>query len=233
MLYKDFHGRTLSALGLGCMRLPTVGGKDAEIDVKRSEEMFDYAISNGINYFDTAWPYHGGNSEQVTGDILANYKREKWNIASKFPGWSKENIEKAKEIFETQLKRCRVDKFDFYLFHCISDSNIEGYLDKQLGLADYIFRQKQEGKIDHVGFSVHASTETTKRFLDAFGENIDFCQIQLNYLDLTYQKANACKKNRIKNFVVTMWGDNGAECSRYGTLPALFYIAEVAKGNSD
>ena len=204
MIYKEFHGKRLSSLGLGCMRLPTVGGKDAEIDVKRSEEMFDYAISNGINYFDTAWPYHGGKSEEVTGDILANYPREKWNIASKFPGWSKENIQNAQEIFSTQLKKCRVKHFDFYLFHCVSDSNIEGYLDRSLGLADYIFRQKQEGKIGHVGFSVHASTETTKRFLDAYGDQIDFCQVQLNYLDLTYQQANE-KLDLLRERGIPVW----------------------------
>ena len=204
MIYKDFHGKQLSALGLGCMRLPTVGGKDAEIDIARAEEMFDYALKCGINYFDTAWPYHGGKSEEVTGDILAAYPRDSWNIASKFPGWSRENIEKRTEIFTTQLKRCRVDRFDFYLFHCVSDSNIEGYLDPSLGLADYIFEQKREGRIGHVGFSVHASTETTRRFLDAYGEHIDFCQIQLNYLDHTYQKANE-KLDMLKERGIPVW----------------------------
>ncbi len=204
MIYKNFHGKQLSALGLGCMRLPTVDGKDAEIDVKRSEEMFDYAISSGINYFDTAWPYHGGKSEEVTGSILANYPREKWYLASKFPGFNNENIANAKEIFETQLARCRVDKFDFYLFHCVSDSNIDGYLDPALGLADYIKEQKKNGRIGHIGFSVHASIETTKRFLDAMGEDIDFCQVQLNYLDLTYQNAKA-KLDELRARGIPVW----------------------------
>ncbi len=204
MIYKEFHGKKLSALGLGCMRLPTINGKDAEIDVALSEEMFDYALHCGINYFDTAWPYHGGKSEEVAGEILAAYPREQWNLASKFPGWSRENIHNAKEIFATQLKKCRVDRFDFYLFHCVSDSNIEGYLDQSLGLADYIFSEKQAGRIGHVGFSVHASTETTKRFLDAYGECIDFCQVQLNYLDITYQKANE-KLDMLRERGIPVW----------------------------
>ncbi len=204
MIYSNFHGKKLSALGLGCMRLPTLGGNDAEIDIKKSEQMFEYAISHGVNYFDTAWGYHGGNSEQTVGDILSQYSRDSYFLASKFPGYDLENMDKIDEIFTAQLKRCRVDHFDFYLFHCVSDSNIDAYLDKKYGIADYIFNKQQQGVIRHVGFSVHASTETTKRFLDAYAEHIDFCQIQLNYLDLTYQNARA-KLDLAKKLGIPVW----------------------------
>ena len=191
MIYKYFKGKKISALGLGCMRLPTINGKEADIDIEKSEQMFDYAIKCGINYFDSAWDYHKGNSESVTGQILAKYPRESFYLASKFPGYNIENIRKKEEIFEEQLRRCRVDYFDFYLFHCITDNNIDTYLDESHDLFDYVKSLKAEGKIRHVGFSVHASIDTTRRFLEKYGEIIEFIQVQLNYLDLTYQDAQA------------------------------------------
>ncbi len=115
MIYNEFQGLKLSALGLGAMRLPTVNGQDSVIDEKQSSEMVDYALRNGINYFDTAWGYHGGNSEIVIGKILKQYPREKFYLASKFPGYDLNNMEKAEEIFEKQLEKCQVDYFDFYL----------------------------------------------------------------------------------------------------------------------
>ena len=227
MIYRKFKGKSLSALGLGCMRLPTIGGKDSEIDVRSSEEMFDYALSEGINYFDTAWPYHGGNSEQITGSILSNYPRDSWNIASKFPGFNRENIQRSREIFTTQLQRCNVDSFDFYLFHCVSDSNIELYLDRSLGLCEYLINMKKDGKIGHLGFSVHASTETTRRFLDAMGEHIDFCQVQLNYLDLTYQKASE-KLELLAERSIPVWVMEPLRGGKLASLSAQ-YMAELCR----
>ncbi|MBQ2863646.1 MAG: aldo/keto reductase, partial [Clostridia bacterium] len=191
MLYNDVLGEKISSLGLGCMRLPTKNGKEAEIDVEKSKEMFELAISSGINYFDTAWDYHKGNSESVTGEILSAYPRESFCLASKFPGYNIENIKKKEEIFEEQLRRCRVDYFDFYLFHCITDGNIDTYLTEEHDLYGYVKALKESGKVRHVGFSVHASIETTRRFLEKYGDIIEFIQIQLNYLDLTYQDAQA------------------------------------------
>lgn len=191
MIYRDFKGKKISALGLGCMRLPTVNGKEGEIDVEKSAEMFDYAIKSGINYFDTAWDYHKGTSEQVTGEILSKYPRESYFLTSKFPGYNIENIKKKEEIFEEQLRRCRTDYFDFYLFHCITDTNIDTYLDTRHDLYGYVKQLKEDGRVRHVGFSVHASIDTTKRFLEKYGDTIEFIQVQLNYLDLTYQDAQA------------------------------------------
>ena len=204
MIYKDFMGMKLSTLGLGCMRLPTVNGKDSEIDIPRAEEMFELAINAGINYFDTAWGYHGGHSEEVCGRILSKYPRDSYFIASKFPGYSLSNMDKIAEIFPAQLERCGVDYFDFYLFHNVCEMNIDAYLDPKYGIADYIFEQKKQGRIKHVGFSVHGNIDTTKRFLQAYGKNIEFCQIQLNYLDLTYQDAKA-KLELLSEHNIPVW----------------------------
>ncbi len=189
MIYKDFKGLKLSALGLGTMRLPTLEGDDSKIDIKAAKEMFDYAIKNGINYFDTAYGYHSGESEVVNGKILSKYPRESYYIASKFPGFSEENMQNKEKIFNEQLKKCQVDYFDFYLFHCLSERSYDYYTSEEYSLMDYLLEQKRAGKIRHIGFSTHASFETTKKFIDKYREHIEFCQIQLNYLDWTLQDA--------------------------------------------
>ena len=115
MIYKEFKGKQLSALGLGAMRLPTVAGEPHRIDEQAAAEMVAYAMEKGINYYDTAWGYHGGQSEPVMGKILSAYPRDSFYLASKFPGYDLANMDKVEEIFEKQLQRCRVDHFDFYL----------------------------------------------------------------------------------------------------------------------
>ena len=190
MIYKEFKGKKLSALGMGCMRLPTYG-EDKTIDEAKTAEMFDYAIKNGINYFDTAWGYHDGKSELVVGKLLEKYPRESFYLASKFPGYSKENWGRAKEIFEKQLEKCRVDHFDFYLIHNVSEGNIDAYLDEKYGDVMYFVKMREEGKIGHLGFSTHANLENMRRFLDKYGKYMEFCQIQLNWLDWRLQKAEA------------------------------------------
>lgn len=134
MIYKDFQDLKLSALGMGCMRLPVVGGNDAVVDEAAAEEMVDCAMANGVNYYDTAWGYHNGNSEIALGKALAKHPREKFYIADKFPGYDLSNMPKVQEIFEEQLKKCRVDYFDFYLFHNVCEMNIDAYLDPQYGI---------------------------------------------------------------------------------------------------
>ncbi len=190
MIYKEFKGKKLSALGMGCMRLPTYG-EDKTIDEAKTAEMFDYAIKNGINYFDTAWGYHDGKSELVVGKLLEKYPRESFYLASKFPGYSKETWGRAKEIFEKQLEKCRVDHFDFYLIHNVSEGNIDAYLDEKYGDVMYFVKMREEGKIGHLGFSTHANLENMRRFLDKYGKYMEFCQIQINWLDWRLQKAEA------------------------------------------
>ncbi len=204
MLYKDFQDIKLSTLGLGCMRLPVKNGNDAEIDEERTAEMVDYAIKNGINYFDTAWGYHAGMSETVIGKILSKYPRESFCLASKFPGYDLSNMEKVEEIFEKQLEKCRVDYFDFYLFHNVCEMNIEQYLDPKYGIFDYLMKQKENGRIKHLGFSTHGNLDTMKRFLEAYGDHMEFCQIQLNYIDWSFQDAKE-KVYLVKSRKIPVW----------------------------
>ena len=189
MIYKNFQNPKLSALGLGAMRLPVIGGDDSKIDETAVEKMVDYAMEHGINYYDTAWGYHGGQSELVIGRALNRYPRESYYLATKFPGYDLSNMDKVEEIFEKQLKKCGVEYFDFYLFHNVCEMNIDAYLDDKYGIYRYLMKQKRAGRIRHLGFSAHGSYDVMKRFLEAYGEGMEFCQIQLNYLDWNFQDA--------------------------------------------
>ncbi len=204
MIYKDFKGVKLSALGFGCMRFPTLGDDSANIDEIATAEMIDYAIKNGINYFDTAWGYHGGNSEMVMGKILSKYPRESYYLATKFPGYDLANMNKAEEIFERQLEKTGAEYFDFYLFHNVCEKNIDGFLSPEYKIVDYLVEQKKKGRIRHLGFSAHGVYETIKRFLDACGEHIDFCQIQLNWLDWELQGAKQ-KVDLLREYNIPVW----------------------------
>ena len=179
MIYKPFQDLKLSALGMGAMRLPIVDGVFTDIDVPAVEKMVDYAVGHGVNYFDTAYGYHDGRSEGVMGRVLSAYPRDSFYLADKFPGYDLANIPKVEEIFEEQLRRCGVTYFDFYLFHNVCEMNIDAYLDRQYGIYDYLLRQKAEGRIRHLGFSVHGSYDVMQRFLDAYGESMEFGQVQL------------------------------------------------------
>lgn len=204
MIYKDFKGLSLSALGLGTMRLPVVDGDNGRIDKEATADMVNAAIKSGINYFDTAWGYHNGQSEPVIGEILSRYPRDSYYIATKFPGYDLANMDKVETIFPQQLERCRVDCIDFYLIHNVCEKNIDAYLDPKYGILPYLRKQKQEGRIRHFGFSVHGNAETMNRFLDVYGDDMEFCQIQLNYLDLTFQKADE-KLSILKERGIPVW----------------------------
>ena len=190
MIYKDFNGLKLSALGLGCMRLPVIDGKDGQIDEEATAKMVALAMENGINYYDTAWMYHEHTSETVIGKVLKQYPRDSFYLATKFPGMSQEVRDNPASIFEKQLEKCQVDYFDFYLIHNLGDKNVEAYLDDNDKVMPYLLEQKAKGRIRHLGLSTHATTENLKRFLDKWGEYMEFCQIQLNYIDWNLQKAS-------------------------------------------
>ena len=184
MIYRDFQGLKLSMLGLGTMRLPVIDSDDGKIDETTAQRMVDKAIDSGINYFDTAWGYHSGNSEPFVGKALSKYPRDKYYLATKFPGYDVSNFGKVEEIFEQQLKRCRVDYFDFYLFHHVCELNINQYLDdEKYKTYSYLIEQKKNGRIRHLGFSAHGTIETMRKFLEKYGKYMEFCQIQLNYID--------------------------------------------------
>lgn len=204
MIYKSFKDKKLSALGMGTMRLPLAGKDESQIDESQTARMFDYAIEQGINYFDTAWGYHSGQSEIVTGKTLARYPRDSFYLATKFPGYDLDNMDKVEEIFHKQLEKCQVDYFDFYLIHNVCETNIEGYLDEKYGIVEYLLKQKEEGKIHHLGFSAHGSYDVMKRFLEAWGTQMEFCQIQLNYLDWKLQDARA-KVELLNEYHLPIW----------------------------
>lgn len=211
MLTNDFLGDNVARLGFGAMRLPVIDGDASNIDQAALDTMVDTAITAGVNYFDTAYPYHGGMSEIALGRSLARYPRDRYFLATKYPGHQIADTYNPAATFEEQLAKCGAEYFDFYLLHNIYEASIEVYLDEQWGIADYFVEQKKNGRIRHLGFSCHGRPETLKRFLDYgarkyaeleardpetaalfAGNNImEFCQIQLNYLDWTLQDAAA------------------------------------------
>ena len=204
MIYRDFKGKKISMLAMGTMRFPTIEDDSSRIDEEKTAEMFDFAIKNGVNYFDTAWIYHNGNSELVTGKILKKYPRDSFYLATKFPGYEPENTGRVEEIFETQLKKCQVDYFDFYLIHNVCDSSVDAYLDEKYGILEYLLKQKEIGRIKHLGFSSHSSPETMEKFLKAWGKHMEFCQLQINYLDWFRQKAKI-NVELVEKYNIPIW----------------------------
>ncbi|MCQ2554851.1 MAG: aldo/keto reductase [Clostridia bacterium] len=188
MIYRQFQDLNLSLLGFGTMRLPK--NEDGSIDRPQVNEMVKYAIDHGVNYFDTAWPYHDGDSEVAIGEALKQYPRESFYLADKFPAHQNtgRNIPAA-ELFEEQLKKCQVEYFDFYLLHNVMENTVSAYEDEKLGIIPYLLEQKKNGRIKHLGFSSHGRVEMLREFLDKYGDIMEFCQIQFNYFDYSLQNA--------------------------------------------
>ena len=178
MIYKDFQGLKLSQLGFGTMRLPL--REDKSIDAEQAAAMTAEAIAKGLNYFDTAWPYHGGKSETVIGEILKQYPRESFYLADKFPGHQIAPSYDVKAVFEKQLKKCGVEYFDFYLMHSQCALNYPHF--KACRAYETAFALKAEGKVRHVGISFHDRAEVLEQILTEYPE-IEVVQIQFNYLD--------------------------------------------------
>lgn len=205
MVYKEFQDKKLSALGFGAMRLPVSDSiPGTPIDEEKTEEMVDFALRHGVNYFDTAYGYHDGTSEVVMGKVLGKYPRDSYYLATKFPGYDLSNMDKVDTIFEEQLGKCGMEYFDFYLLHNIYEKNIDPYLDPKYGIMDYLLKQKENGRIRHLGFSAHGRYDTMKRFLEAYGDKMEFCQIQLNYLDWKLQDAKA-KVELLNEYHIPIW----------------------------
>ena len=201
MIYREFQGKKLSLLGFGAMRLPI---KDGAVDEATVEQMVAYAIEHGVNYFDTAYPYHGGMSERVMGRVLSKYPRESFYLADKYPGHQiLEDYDPAK-IFEEQLRRCGVEYFDFYLLHNVYEKSMRTYLDEDLGIIDYFLEQKRLGRIKHLGFSSHAQLSTLESFLEKRGKDMEFCQLQLNYLDWSLQDGQK-KYELLSRYGIPVW----------------------------
>lgn len=189
MIYRDFQDLKLSALGMGAMRLPVIDGDDTRVDQELVNKMVACAMEGGVNYYDTAWGYHGGQSELAMGRALAAYPRESFYLADKFPGYDLSNMDKVEEIFEKQLEKCGVEYFDFYPIHNVCELNIDEYLNPAHRIYDYLTAQKKNGRIRHLGFSAHGSRAVIERFLSVYGDAMEFCQLQINYLDWNFQDA--------------------------------------------
>jgi uncharacterized protein len=215
MYYNEIAGIKVSALGMGNMRLPTTEER-GPIDQVKAREIIEYAYDHGINFFDTAFRYHNGESETFVGEVLSQYSRDSFMLASKFPGHMM-NFENHKlgfkgylsdfhcdglsDVFEEQLHKCKVDYFDFYLLHNMCESSYDFYTNEELGVVPYLLEQKKLGKIKHLCFSSHARAETIDKFLTKYPGVFDYCQLQLNYLDWTLQDAKTkyevCVKHNI------------------------------------
>ncbi|MGN1319132.1 MAG: aldo/keto reductase [Lachnospirales bacterium] len=218
MIYNDFRNLKLSSLGLGTMRLPQNSDNYSDINIEETKKMVKYALDNGINYFDTAFGYHDGNSEIVCGKVLSKYPRDSYYLATKFPGYDLSNMDKVEEIFEKQLEKCKVEYFDFYLFHNVYEKNIDPYLDEKYHILPYLLEQKKNGRIKHLGFSAHGCYDVIKRFLDTCGEYMEFCQIQLNYVDWNFQDAKA-KVELLNSYNIPIWVMEPVRGGKLTTLP--------------
>ena len=202
MIFKKFKEENLSLLGFGTMRLPL--DEAGKIDEVQVEQMVTYAIENGVNYFDTAYPYHDGESERVIGRILSKYPRESYFLADKFPGHQIFDDYTPERFFEEQLERCQVEYFDFYLLHNVYEKSINTYKDSNWKIVDYLLEQKRKGRIKHLGFSTHGSREVMKEIIDYCQGELEFCLIQLNYLDWTLQGAKE-KYEMLTEMGIPVW----------------------------
>ena len=188
MNYRNFgnSGMKVSGLGFGAMRLPVIK-KDGNtvIDEEKAIKMLRHAIDEGVNYVDTAYPYHGGQSEIVVGKALKDGYREKTFLATKLPVWKVNSEEDFDTLLDEQLQKLQVEYIDFYLLHAIGKERLEDKI-KRFNLIKKMEQAKASGKIRHIGFSFHDGPEAFKEIID-FYDKWEFCQIQFNYIDTNHQ----------------------------------------------
>ncbi|MGI6108730.1 MAG: aldo/keto reductase [Eubacteriaceae bacterium] len=188
MKKRNFHELELSQLGFGLMRLPVIEGDDegdnGRIDVAKAEVILEEAINSGVNYIDTAWPYHKGHSEEFAGNFFERTGlRDQIYLATKLPCWLCETPEDFDKYLNEQLKRLKTDHIDFYLIHAMDRPRLNKML--ELGYGEFLDRAKSDGRIRYAGFSFHDDYDVFTDILDSYP--FDFCQIQLNYMDQDFQ----------------------------------------------
>lgn len=191
MLYRDFCGEEVSALGLGCMRLPVIDGVSANIDDKTAFAVMDMLVEGGVTYVDTAYSYHDGASELFVGRAVKRYGRDRLRVATKMPGHEIRPDFAPEPIFANQLDKTGAGYFDYYLMHNVCEISVDRYMDADLRVLEFLVEQKRRGLIRHLGFSSHGQVATLAKFLEyidakAPGE-VEFVQLQLNYVDWTLQ----------------------------------------------
>lgn len=175
--------KKVSLLGFGAMRFPTK--EDGSIDRVLAKKMMLRAIEEGVNYIDTAYPYHGGDSERFVAEVIAELDRESLYLADKLPIWDCHTKDDVERIFQEQLDRCGVEYFDFYLIHAVNKGRIKQI--EELDLLATLERYRREGKIRNIGFSFHDDLDAFKEWVEIY--NWDFVQIQLNYMDVNHQQG--------------------------------------------
>ena len=217
MIYRDFKGQKLSQLGFGCMRFAS-DPETGEIDQAKVNAMFDLAIREGVNYFDTAYPYLGGKSEIAMAEGLSRYPRESYYLADKFPGHSLTGPIDNIALFNVSLRKCRTDYFDFYLLHNITEWSVKFYESEEYHIIPDLLQMKKEGKIRYFGFSCHAGPELLDAFLTRHEGVFDFVQIQLNYLDWTMQDAKE-KCDIIRKHGLGIWVMEPVRGGKLAVLP--------------
>jgi len=181
MQYRKFGqlDKEFSALGFGTMRLPVIDGQDANVDETAAIEMMRYAIDNGVNYFDTAHPYHGGNSETVVGKALAGGYRDKVAVATKLPPWEVQTRADFDRLLDEQIAKLGCGHIDMYLLHCLQWKWWPMLRD--MGILEWLEGAKKDGRIGEAGFSFHDNVDIFKEIVDAY--DWAFCQIQYNYVN--------------------------------------------------
>ena len=192
MYYREFGnlGFKISTFGIGCMRLPLLLQPDGSTDPSKIDEdeaikMIRYGIDNGVNYIDTAYGYHGGNSEIVTGKALKDGYREKVKLATKLPVWLANSYKDFGKLLDEQLAKLQVDYIDFYLLHALNKNSWEKV--KDMGVLEFLDKAVEAGKIKHPGFSFHDELPVFKSIIDSYDWKM--CQKQLNFLDENYRLA--------------------------------------------
>ena len=189
MIYRELCGEKVSLLGMGNMRLPIVDGNAGHIDYDAAKAIIDYLYENGVNYFDTAYGYHNGASEKFLRKALADKPRDSFFLATKMPGHEVWDTIDPAAIFQEQLDNCGVEYFDFYLLHNVYGNSFVRYTDEKLGILDQVLKEKEAGRIRHLGFSCHGDPKLLAQFLDCMGDATEFVQLQVNYMDWTLQEA--------------------------------------------
>ena len=217
MIYREFKGQKLSQLGFGCMRFAS-DPETGEIDQAKVNAMFDLAIKEGVNYFDTAYPYLGGKSEIAMAEGLSRYPRENYYLADKFPGHSLTGPIDNIALFNVSLRKCRTDYFDFYLLHNVTEWSVQFYESEEYHIIPDLLQMKKEGKIRYFGFSCHAGPELLDSFLTRHEGVFDFVQIQLNYLDWTMQDAKE-KCDIIRKHGLGIWVMEPVRGGKLAVLP--------------